>query len=178
MPIILDGLRLPEQRRGMPTQTRYAGFWIRLIADLIDTALLTVVSWFLELMILGLIYWSGLLATYKGHAVAGFNDAFNPFFLQVFNGILYALIAIPYYVWGHCRYGTTYGKLPFRIYVVNSADLMPISLKQSWIRCVGYIVSYLPFCAGFVMAAYHPRKRALHDLLAGTVSIRKEKLVS
>jgi uncharacterized RDD family membrane protein YckC len=159
----------------MPNQTRYAGFWIRLVADLIDTVILTVVSWFLELMILGLIYFSGILSTYRGHAVVGFNDAFNPFFLQVFNGILYALIAMPYYVWGHCRYGTTFGKLPFRIYVVNATNLMPISLKQSWIRCLSYILSDLPFCAGFIMAAYHPEKRALHDLIAGTVSIRKEK---
>jgi uncharacterized RDD family membrane protein YckC len=50
---------------------------------------------------------------------------------------------------------------------------MPISLKQSWIRCLSYTLSYLPMCAGFIMAAFQPEKRALHDLIAGTVSIVK-----
>jgi uncharacterized RDD family membrane protein YckC len=150
----------------MPTQTRYAGFWIRLVADLIDTLILTVASWFLELMILGVVYWLGSFGK-------PFADAFNPFFLQIFNGVLYVLLALPYYTWGHYRYGTTLGKRPLQVYVVTASQGLPISLKQSWIRCFGYVLSYLPFCAGFIMAAFHPEKRALHDLLAGTVSVQK-----
>lgn len=152
----------------MTTQTRYAGFWIRLLADLLDTALLTAASWFLELFLLGAVYFTGARAQ-------SFTDAFNPFFLQVFNGALYVVIAIPYYVWGHLRYGTTLGKRPFRIYVVNASDHQPISMKQSWIRCLSYAVSYAPLCAGFIMAAFQPEKRALHDLFAKTVSIVKTK---
>jgi uncharacterized RDD family membrane protein YckC len=156
----------------MATQSRYAGFWIRLVADLLDTALLTAVSWFLELILLGAIYFVGARAqSFTG----AFSDAFNPFFLQVFNAVLYVLLAIPYYVWGHLRYGTTLGKRPFRIYVVNASDHQPISMKQSWIRCLSYAVSYAPLCAGFIMAAYQPEKRALHDLFAKTVSIIKPK---
>jgi uncharacterized RDD family membrane protein YckC len=52
---------------------------------------------------------------------------------------------------------------------------MPISMKQSVIRSIGYAISYLPLAAGYLMAAFHPEKRALHDLLAGTVSISKER---
>jgi uncharacterized RDD family membrane protein YckC len=156
----------------MPTQTRYAGFWIRLVADVIDTLLLTVAAWFLELMFLGVVYFVG---SYTGQYHKPFNDAFNPFFLQIFNGVLYMLLAIPYFVWGHYRYGTTIGKRPFRIYVVSHDNYLPISLIQSWIRCGGYIVSYLPFGVGYLMAAFQPEKRALHDLMAGTVSIMKTK---
>jgi uncharacterized RDD family membrane protein YckC len=147
---------------------RYAGFWIRLVADIIDTLILSVAAWFLELMLLGLVY-------FVGRYNKPFNDAFNPFFLQVFNGVLYLLLAIPYFVWGHYRYGTTLGKRPFRIYVVSHSNHLPISLFQSWMRCFGYLVSYLPFGVGFIMAAFQPEKRALHDLMAGTVSISKEK---
>jgi uncharacterized RDD family membrane protein YckC len=155
-----------------PKPPRYAGFWIRLIADLIDTTLLTVASWFLELMILGVVYWVG---TWMGRYSAPFQDAFNPFMLQVFNGVLYLVVAFPYYTWGHYRYGTTLGKKPFQVYVVNHSNHLPISLKQSMIRSFAYAISYLPFVAGFLMAAFHPEKRALHDLIAGTVSISKEK---
>jgi uncharacterized RDD family membrane protein YckC len=148
--------------------SRWAGFWIRFIANLIDTGLLTVASWFLELMILGAVYWLG------SHQKS-FQDAFNPFMLQVFNGVLYLVLAFPYYTWGHYRYGTTLGKRPFRIYVVSMSDLLPITKKQAIVRTLSYVLSYLPFCAGFIMVAFQPEKRALHDFIAGTVSISKEK---
>ena len=48
-------------------------------------------------------------------------------------------------------------------------------MKQSVVRTVGYALSYAPLGAGFLMAAIHPEKRALHDLIAGTVSITKER---
>jgi uncharacterized RDD family membrane protein YckC len=83
------------------------------------------------------------------------------------------LMAFPYYTWGHYRYGMTLGKRPFRIYVVNEKDHLAISLKQAVIRSLGYVVSYLPLAGGYLMAALHPEHRALHDLMAGTVSIYK-----
>lgn len=148
---------------------RYAGFWIRLLADLIDTTVLTVASWFIELMGLGVVYWIG-------HFAAPFQDAFNSFWLQIANAIIYVVIAAPYYTWGHYRYGTTLGKKPFRIYVVTEDQKLPISMKQAVLRTLGYVVSYIPLGAGFLMAAVHPEKRALHDLIAGTVSISKERV--
>jgi uncharacterized RDD family membrane protein YckC len=148
--------------------TRYAGFWIRLIADLIDTTVLTVASWFAELMILGIVYW-------VGHYAQPFQDAFNALWLQIANAVIYTIFAVVYYTWGHYRYGTTLGKKPFRIYVVSESTRQPISMKQSILRTVGYLVSYIPVGAGFLMAAFHPEKRALHDLIAGTVSISKER---
>ena len=141
---------------------------------MIDSTVLTVASWLLEFMILGAIYWTGVLLHFFN--TEGFLDVFNPFQLQVINLGAYALVAAPYYVIGHYRYGTTLGKKPLGIYVVDNATLGPITLKQSWIRCAGYIVSYLPFAAGYLMAAFHPEKRALHDWMAGTVSIRRKKV--
>src|SRR6185312_9975503 len=102
------------------------GFWIRLLADLIDTTVLTVASWFVELMILGLVYWIG-------RYTQPFQDAFNALWLQIFNAVL----AAPYYTWGHYRYGTTLGKKPFRIYVVQESNRLPITMKQSILRSIG-----------------------------------------
>lgn len=161
---------------GVPTtvsvEPRYAGFWIRWIAWLIDSTLLTLASWILELTLLGAVY--GLMVVLgRDEGSAGFFDAFSPLFLQVFNAGIYACLAFPYYTWGHFKYGTTLGKRPFRIRVVNASDLRPLTLKQSIFRTLGYVVSYLPFACGYLMAALQPRKQALHDLLAGTVSVRE-----
>ncbi|OFZ79983.1 MAG: hypothetical protein A3K03_13245 [Bdellovibrionales bacterium RIFOXYD1_FULL_44_7] len=155
-------------------ETRYAGFWIRFIADIIDSLILTIVSWILEYALLGLMYglWS-FYARNKGLSVPPFSDAFNAFWLQVFNIGVYVVIAFPYYVWGHFRFGTTLGKRPFKIYVVDCESLGPITVGQSIRRFFSYGLSYALLCTGFLMAAFHPQKRALHDLLAGTVSVRR-----
>ena len=84
-------------------------------------------------------------------------------------------ITTPYYVVGQHKYGTTIGKRMLNVYIVSAADKQRITLKQSVVRYSSYLVSYLPFCAGYIMAAFHPEKRALHDLIAGTVAIVKPR---
>lgn len=145
---------------------KYAGFWIRLVADILDSILLTLTSWMVEYFILGMVYWIGRFT-------APFSDAFNAFTLQLLNIGIYFCIALPYYVIGHYRWGTTLGKKPLKIYVINAHDQASITLRQSVIRFFAYGLSYALFLCGFIMAAFQPEKRALHDLLAGTMSIRK-----
>jgi uncharacterized RDD family membrane protein YckC len=67
--------------------------------------------------------------------------------------------------------GTTLGKRPLRIRVVNEEDGSPVSLKQSFIRCLAYALSYLPFGMGFFLVIFDPKKQALHDRVAKTVSV-------
>ncbi len=158
----------------MDNQTKYAGFWIRAIADFIDSLILDSAAILLELMGVGVLFWIGILShsgTQGG--VTSFYEAIDPFRFQIIFGVLRALLSLGYYTWLTYRYGTTLGKRVLRIYVVSMVDLSPITLRQSLIRCLGYILSYLPLGAGFLMAAFHPEKRALHDLIAGTVSIVK-----
>jgi uncharacterized RDD family membrane protein YckC len=154
---------------------RYAGFWIRFLADIIDTLVLTLVSWIVEFIVLGAIYlvW-GFILSRQGETIPGFFDAFNAYALQMVNIGMYFCVAFPYYVWGHFRWGTTLGKKPFGIYVVDAKTLGPVTLKQSIGRFAAYGVSYALVATGFLMAAFHPRKQGLHDLMAGTVSVRRE----
>jgi uncharacterized RDD family membrane protein YckC len=151
-------------------RVRYAGFWIRFVAHVVDTIILNVAGTILEYILLG------TAALLMHHEYGAWNGSFgfSAVFVQVFEVGLYVCIAFPYYVWLHFRDGATWGKRLVGVRVVRT-DLGPISIQQSILRCVGYVLSYLPFCAGFLMAAFHPEKRALHDLIAGTVSIRVEK---
>ena len=153
--------------------THYAGFWIRVCAESIDSTILTLVAWLFEIVILGIFHW--LRKKYGGDAVPDFWSAYNAFFLQMFNMGLYVVLSFPYYVYGQLRWGTTLGKRPFRVYVVGAGTLAPLTLKQSLVRFLGYGVSTALFMTGFLMAAFHPQKRALHDLMAGTVSIIRPK---
>ncbi len=153
---------------------KYAGFWIRFVGEILDSILLSIASWLLEFGLLYPCYWVwAFFQARSGVTVPPFSEVFNAFFLQIVNTGLYLVISFPYYVWGHYKYGTTLGKKPLKIYVVSAKDDQPITLKQSILRYFGYGASYIILMTGFLMAAFHPRKQALHDLIAGTISIRR-----
>ena len=178
----------------------YAGFWIRLIADAIDSILLDIVTCLILLMGFGTAYWVKHLSS--GADAPSFFEAFDSFTVQIIMAGIRIVLAFGYFSYATYRYGTTLGKKPFGIYVVsypqeNATDLtdpdapllevapslgkhhkvlrdsafVPVTKKNSVIRSAAYALSYLPFGTGFFMVLFHPEKRALHDLLAGTVSI-------
>jgi uncharacterized RDD family membrane protein YckC len=69
--------------------------------------------------------------------------------------------------------GRTLGKWAtgLRIEPVNGGQ---ISIGAALLRhFVGYPLSFLPLGTGFLIAAFTPRGRALHDLIAGTIVVRE-----
>ena len=139
------------------SEKNYAGFWIRSVAHLIDFILVNGAEFALEYGISTPLHLSAFVQQVIG---VGFS------------------IGLAY--WYYCRYqvrtGTTFGKRIFGIYVVDRNTGEFLSHKQALIRLVGYIGSYLMLGCGFLMAAFHPEKRAFHDLVAGTVSVRRPKV--
>jgi uncharacterized RDD family membrane protein YckC len=165
-----------ENRESFDALMRYAGFWRRLGAHLIDFSLADLaLPLLVETLVFGAMYGVYYVVAHLNHStIKPYDSAFNPVLEQVVSVIVGLVIAVPYYTWLTYRYGATPGKKPFKIVVVNAADGGPITLKQSALRCVGYVASYATFGAGFFMVAFHPQKRALHDLIAGTASVIKE----
>jgi len=132
----------------------YAGFWIRFAAHLIDFILLNLVEVGLEY---GISLPLGLSAVVQ----------------QVLGVILSFGLCYFYYVVIPMRRGTTLGKQVFGIYVLDASTGGLFTKKQAVIRLFSYLLSYAIVGCGFLMAAFHPQKRALHDLIAGTVSVRR-----
>jgi uncharacterized RDD family membrane protein YckC len=73
--------------------------------------------------------------------------------------------------------GATPGKKVFglRVQMVNGE---PIGIGAGLLRYVGYYVSGLTLGIGFLMVAFTPEKRGLHDYIAGTVVVRQRRLSS
>ena len=132
----------------------YAGFWIRSVAHLIDFALINGIEFALEYGISTPLHLNSFVQQVIG---VGFSIA----------------LAYWYYCVYQVRTGTTLGKKLFGIYVVDEKTRTFLSRKQAIIRLVGYVGSYLMIGCGFLMAAFHPQKKAFHDLVAGTVSVRR-----
>lgn len=151
---------------------RYAGFWRRFVAHVIDSIILNIAAYVVEVILLFFIYlgFKDRLGSPAASGLLGFLNAFNDLYVMYFNAGIYLCICFPYFVWGHFQYQTTVGKKLVRVRVVQQ-DGSKITLNQSITRWASYLLSYLPFCTGYLMAAFHPEKRALHDLVAGTVSV-------
>lgn len=80
---------------------------------------------------------------------------------------VFTLYFVFFTYWG----GQTPGKMILRLRVISLRD-GEISFARALIRTFGYFLSYLSFFVGFLMAGFTPKKRALHDYLAGTRVIR------
>lgn len=156
------------------TTVKYAGFWVRFIASFFDTL-------FLALPIAVVVYfvsdgaWFDLEAYQNTLQMA---MSANPNALQnqpqtslewefLFEGLVLLMTLL---FWKKYE-GTTPGKKYAGIKIVDAKTLTNISTKQAITRSFGYIVSSIPFFIGFLFPLFRADKRALHDLLAGTVVI-------
>ncbi len=160
----------------MKANRKYAGFWIRVCADFVDSCLLDIASCAVGLIFLGLLYWIKIIFI-RGADGNGFNllSALSSFSVQALLVILRGGLSLVYYTWGGTIYGTSIGKRIFKVYIISESTGGPITFKQSLIRCLAYIPSYFIFSAGFLMVAFHPEKRGLHDLIAGTACVYRNK---
>jgi uncharacterized RDD family membrane protein YckC len=161
---------IPVKNQDTPQSSlKYAGFWRRAIADCLDSLILDSCTFLIILMGLGILYW---IRRIHQPQVAYF-DPLNTLTAQVILFGIRSLLALGYYTWTTYAFGTTLGKYPLKIQVIQISNGQSLTLQQSLLRCIAYTLSYLPFGAGFLMAALHPEKRALHDLVAGSLSVLK-----
>ncbi len=147
-----------------PAGRLYAGFWIRALATLIDDVIVMMGSLALTFL--------GLFIIFVIMRPAGtFTEAFTGGFIQTVNFAAMLCISIPYYIGFHWRLGATPGKRILKIRVIRDSDDGSLSLGRATARYFSQILSAIPFGIGYLMAAWNPKKQALHDMLAGTVSI-------
>ncbi len=157
---------------------RYAGFWVRFVASMIDTVVVGLPLVYLIYIISNGNYMNiaSLLDAFKAAQAGNVNmtmyylnqNGHNSLFWEVIMEILLAFVVTVF--WKNFR-GATPGKKIMKIKIVDAKTLQPISTSQALVRFIGYIISTLPLCFGFVMIAFRDDKRGLHDLLARTCVI-------
>ena len=132
------------------------------------------VAYVVDILITGLII--VVIAIVGGLVVAAGATA-NSGFLAGTGAIvlIVALIIVPlaYFPWFWARDGATPGMRMFGLRVVRDSDGGPISGGQAILRLVGYWVDSLVFYLGFIWILIDKRKRGWHDLLAGTVVVKR-----
>jgi uncharacterized RDD family membrane protein YckC len=146
------------------------GFWIRFVALIIDAIIMSIVKMPVVLVI-GLITGLNSQSMVQGGALTGAY-----FGLQAINFLFSLVVTFVYCAWFYQSKGATPGKLLFGLRVVDATTGTYLSWGQTFMReIVGKVISGLTLTIGFLMAAFRPDKRALHDLLAGTQVLRVRK---
>lgn len=134
----------------------YASFWRRLGAHVIDSVIMNVV-------IIGASFVMGL--------GAGAMGMVEPTAITILGGVIGGVIPMVYFIWFWTKKGATPGKSAMGLRVVG-ADGSALTGMQSFIRFLGYIVSSLFFCLGYLWMLWDDEKRCWHDMMAGTRVVR------
>ena len=141
----------------MPNELRYAGFWIRFVAVIVDGLLLQVVN--------------GVIQVVAGIPTIFTPDKSSSPGLAIVVGILGFLIAVSYETWMVGQCGATLGKMALGLRVVK-ADGSPVSFLRSFGRFFAKLLSQMICFIGYIMAGFDEQKRGLHDRICETRVIR------
>jgi uncharacterized RDD family membrane protein YckC len=145
---------------GMPVQAAvfpYGGFWIRLVAWLIDAIILGVLG-----AIFGFIF--GVIGNLGGVRESTLVDT---------SRLIGFVLGLAYYVSLPPLVGATVGKLVLGYKIVGQ-DGRQIGPGRALGRYLGYIVSAIVLCLGFIWIGVDSYKQGWHDKIAGTYVVRKE----
>jgi uncharacterized RDD family membrane protein YckC len=151
---------------------KFAGFWRRLIAYVIDSTL-TAIVFFVLFMIAIMAFFFGSIS---GNNRGSLADLMYPEMTSsyvLFIWIFYAAVSIAYFTYFHGTTGRTPGKMLLGLQVI-STEGAPISFGIAFLRAVGYLVSGALFNFGFIWIAFDKKKQGWHDKIASTVVIIRE----
>lgn len=137
----------------------YAGFWIRLGAQLIDGLIMLIVLFMPLTWIYGAEYWV------SEHFVRGFWD--------LLLGYIVPFVAT---IWFWRRFLGTPGKMATTLKVVDAKTGEKLSVGQAIGRYFAYIPAAIPLGLGFIWIGFDKRKQGWHDKLAGTVVVRNHEV--
>jgi uncharacterized RDD family membrane protein YckC len=152
----------------------YAGFWIRVVATIIDSIIVGVP--FLILFFVA-----------EGSALRAYSDCVNntagPGLVagicsSSLGSIAYweligFAVEIAYFVILWSKFGATLGQRMLGLHVVDAATGRNIGVGRAIGRFVGYVISGIALDIGFIWVAFDARKQGWHDKIASTFVVRK-----
>jgi len=146
---------MEESSPKAPGNGKYGGFWIRLLAYIIDGILISILGY-----IIG------------GSNVVSYTEYAGTMSMSVNFFGWYTLIPIVYTIGFWIWRSTTPGKMVFGLKIVdeNGKNMTP---GAAVIRYIGYILSAIILFIGYFMIGFSKTKQGLHDKIAKTYVVKK-----
>jgi len=138
----------------MSVSYTYAGFGIRFAAALIDTFLFSVV--FIPIAL--------IFGPDDYYAI----DQVGLTSFDLLMQLLFAVVYITFWV----KLSATPGKILLKLKILDAKTGQQIRLSQAITRYLGYFVSAIVFCLGYIWIGFDARKQGWHDKMAKTVVVR------
>lgn len=160
-------------------QLKYAGFWLRFAAYIIDQFVIGIAGFILFVpVILGVIAFG--VVNFDG--IDNFTDLCASDALLMIGGIigmilLAILISVVmkwlyYALMESSKFGGTIGKMAVHIKVVDMQGNR-ITFGRATGRYFSRIITNMTFLIGYIIAGFTEKKQALHDLIASCLVVQK-----
>ncbi len=143
-------------RRNRRNRRKYAGFWIRFLAVVIDGLILGLSAAGLMYLLYGQPWLDDESLYYNGFEV--FLDYGVPLIYTI--GCWWWISATP-------------GKAALNLVIIDTRTGGPIGRGQAVGRYFAYVLSGMLLGIGYLMAAFDGRKRSLHDRICNTLVVKK-----
>jgi len=154
--------KLSEGANVNPDEMRYAGFWIRLVAKVLDSLILGVI----------MVVIFGIAAALLVPLLHGNPDSGAAILIFGVLALVMLVVHFSYLIWFVGKYGATPGKMICRLKIV-SAEGRPVGYWLATGRLFAEMLSALVLDIGYIIAAFDREKRALHDHICKTRVIYK-----
>ncbi len=191
-PVARSGWVLPSEVAPSPAPGyAYVGFWRRFWAYLVDMIILAIPTFAAFFVVaVGPLASStyrlfsitrpfirdpatGLLVANPASAVY-LNVAIQEMIGWIaFATLLVYLMQMLYFAIFWSRRGATPGQMLLGVEIRSEADGARIGFARACLRYLGYLVSAIVLYIGFIWVAFDDRKRGWHDMVAGTVAVRR-----
>lgn len=136
----------------------YVGFWQRVVATIVDTLVVSLVTAPLLYSLYGEFFSTGTVAT------------LDPVSVLINYGLPFIGIMLFWFY-----KSATPGKMVIKSIIVDATTGDKPTVKQFIIRYLGYFLSAIPLGLGLLAVGWDKRKQGWHDKLANTVVIKKLK---
>ena len=150
--------------QGYAPQATYGGFWIRFVAAIIDSFIISIPVFIIGVIVI-VIVGAGASSSNSQAPSAASSGAIAIIYLIAIAGSIGYFI----YFWGK---GSTLGMRLFKLRVADANTGQPIGFGRAALRYLGYIIAVIPCYIGLIWAAFDARKQGWHDKIASSVVLQ------
>lgn len=136
-----------------PAAGNYGGFWIRVVAYIIDIIILGVVNGIIDA-----IFHVNPTSTASGGSAPA--------------SLINLIIDIAYFAGQWSYFGATLGQRVFKLRVVDANTGQQLGIGKALLRWVGLFVSFAVCFVGVIWVAFDARKQGWMDKIAGTLVLQ------
>jgi uncharacterized RDD family membrane protein YckC len=152
-------------------QTTYAGFWIRVVARLLDSLILGIpFSVIFVIFATAAGVFSSTANSNDSNAQSGAALLFGGAFVLVYLLALAVTFGYWIYFWG--KTGETIGMRLLRLRIIDANTGTPIGYGRAAIRLLMSFINTWACYLGWIWVAFDPRKQGWHDKVANSVVVR------